>query len=384
MKRRENGEGNINKLKDGTYKINVRYHGTRKSFYGRTEREVKEKFKKFQAACYFGLNPTDYTVSEAIEIWLETVKRMTLKPSSYDRLERTYELFIKEKIGNIPLKALTTADCQKLINEHVSDLSYSTTKKLYQLLKASCRYFFQTGDIAKNPMDLVVMPREAAFAKKTKEIIIPTEEEMKALLEAAECRLPNGKLLYNPVFVEAIKILSNTGMRIGELLALDPRQDISLEQATIRINKSVSEIKNRHSETDDHKIRRVVTDPKTKNGKRVLHVNSRAVEAIKTILELNHSRGFGDESLILNSRGNLASVHDIQRTLSVICKKAGIRHFSPHELRHYFASKCIANNMDILALSKYLGHANTTITLNTYAHLMDKQNASFIAALETI
>jgi integrase len=54
-------------------------------------------------------------------------------------------------------------------------------------------------------------------------------------------------------------------------------------------------------------------------------------------------------------------------------KSAGIpagRANGQHALRHYFASACLANGVDIRALSEYLGHHDAGFTLRTYTHLM--------------
>ena len=42
-----------------------------------------------------------------------------------------------------------------------------------------------------------------------------------------------------------------------------------------------------------------------------------------------------------------------------------------HDLRHTYASLLIAKGVDVAYLSRQLGHANITTTLNTYTHLFD-------------
>ena len=51
-----------------------------------------------------------------------------------------------------------------------------------------------------------------------------------------------------------------------------------------------------------------------------------------------------------------------------ICDKAQIPRFSMHVLRHTFATRCIEVGVDVKTLSEILGHANVSITLNTYVH----------------
>ena len=56
---------------------------------------------------------------------------------------------------------------------------------------------------------------------------------------------------------------------------------------------------------------------------------------------------------------------------------------SLHSLRHTHASQLITAGMDILSISRRLGHANVTITLNTYGHLMPGSDDRAAKALET-
>ena len=63
------------------------------------------------------------------------------------------------------------------------------------------------------------------------------------------------------------------------------------------------------------------------------------------------------------------------------CEKHGLPRFHPHTLRHSLASLLIANGLDIVAVSRRLGHANPTMTLNVYAHVLEKADTT---ATETI
>lgn len=43
--------------------------------------------------------------------------------------------------------------------------------------------------------------------------------------------------------------------------------------------------------------------------------------------------------------------------------------FTPHSLRHYFASTALAGGVSLLEVSRWLRHASITITADTYGHL---------------
>jgi integrase len=50
-------------------------------------------------------------------------------------------------------------------------------------------------------------------------------------------------------------------------------------------------------------------------------------------------------------------------------KRAGVDGFTPHSLRHFYASGLIASGADVVTVQRAMGHSSATITLNTYAHL---------------
>jgi integrase len=52
------------------------------------------------------------------------------------------------------------------------------------------------------------------------------------------------------------------------------------------------------------------------------------------------------------------------------CKNAGIPHYSPHDLRHRYASVKIAEGVPVTELAAHLGHARKSMTLDTYAHVL--------------
>jgi integrase len=55
-------------------------------------------------------------------------------------------------------------------------------------------------------------------------------------------------------------------------------------------------------------------------------------------------------------------------------KAAGLPHVTLHTLRHTHASQLIASGMDILTVSRRLGHASPTITLSVYGHLLTSED----------
>ena len=106
-KKNMNGEGHLTRRKDGLYQINVWYEGRYKSFYGKTENEALKKFRVFQANRQLGLVSTEVSFSVYMEGWLYNNKKDRIRPTSFERLLRTYKCYVRDEIGNVSLSKLT-------------------------------------------------------------------------------------------------------------------------------------------------------------------------------------------------------------------------------------------------------------------------------------
>ena len=83
----------------------------------------------------------------------------------------------------------------------------------------------------------------------------------------------------------------------------------------------------------------------------------------------------------VNLYRNPESVSGTQQWLKRFEEKHGLRHVTPHGLRHTFCSILLANNVPIQTVSKYLGHADSTITLEVYSHFIPDTQEKVLSAL---
>ncbi|QHQ61996.1 tyrosine-type recombinase/integrase [Anaerocolumna sedimenticola] len=148
-------------------------------------------------------------------------------------------------MGNI-----TSNDIQKLINKMSKSLSYSSVKKIIELLRPCFKHAVLVGVIHKNPCDAVILPRQNSMAVKTKKIDILTDKEVSVIKDITNdviCK-KSRKHKHAPVFV----LILNTGLRCEEVLALE-FSDIDFDKKVLHVSKSVSIIKNR--DENDVKIK---------------------------------------------------------------------------------------------------------------------------------
>ena len=119
-----------------------------------------------------------------------------------------------------------------------------------------------------------------------------------------------------------------------------------------------------------------IASPKTESSNRTIPIPE---VLLKNLAELKKSNErfskfkqtwfvFGDDVPI--------TYHQIYSRNNNYCKKAGLRHIRIHDFRHSCASALISASAPITAVSNYLGHSETTETLETYTHLVKKDYAN--------
>lgn len=126
-KKKANGEGSITKRADGRYMARYTVNGKRKTIYGATHSEVREKLNEKLTEIARGeyFEPTKMTVEKWMKTWLVTYALPSVKQSTYVSYEGYVRLHINPAWGNILLVALTTEQLQKFFN----DLRKSTPKR---------------------------------------------------------------------------------------------------------------------------------------------------------------------------------------------------------------------------------------------------------------
>jgi integrase len=173
-----------------------------------------------------------------------------------------------------------------------------------------------------------------------------------------------------PLFLTALR----TGLRLGELIALQPG-DLDFEGGFIEVRRSYTK---RHLTT-------------TKNGKiRRVDMSKELTETLKAFLLLRKKdtlkNGWGEPPnwLFYNTTGNMVDPdHLRRRVFKKILEKAGLRHIRMHDLRHTYATLRISKGDNILDVSKQLGHHSVKITLDIYCHWMPGGKKSEVDGLDS-
>ena len=381
MGRREKGHGSISQRKDGTWTgrafLGYKSDGKQnvKAVYGKTEAEVKRKLRKLQEDIIkcSDVNLPKLTLAELLTDWQTTIKRYELKPSSYDRLDQIINNNIIPYIGYLQITAITAQDIQKYINELTDKYSYSTIKKAYNAINAVMKLSVERDYIRKNPCLGVRLPKQIQRSKSDIEFF--TDEEVALITQSAIRKYQTGRYVYKHGY--AIVLLLNTGLRIGELLALK-WNNVDLQARQIYVAETRGQIIDRSD--DEKKYITVDRSTKTQSSCRYVPINEKAKEALLYF----KSFGYDNPYVMANSDSGVVSYRNLFRAFANILEDNNINHGSLHTLRHTFATRLFKNNVDIKVISELLGHSDISITYDIYTHVIQEQKKKAVDVLDSL
>ena len=291
-KRRRNGEGSIYKLNTtGKWRAQYVVNGKRKTITGNTYDEVKAKLDKVKVEIrektYIERNGK--TIGAILEENLQNKEHLNkVCESTLLRDRNTANVILKANIAQIPIQQATRQDIQNFLNWVAQEYSNSYLDKIYTHL-ANC-YKISVLDhlINENPftMGAIIKPKSV---KPDKVVAALTREEQQRFIETL--KNPNYKDDYKDVFF----FLIETGMRVGEVLALT-RQDIDMKNNIIHINKTLTR--------DKHDRPIISNTTKTKAGMRDIPLNEHLKQIVKRNSNFKYLFTLPDGRLISTSTIN--------------------------------------------------------------------------------
>lgn len=224
-------------------------------------------------------------------------------------------------------------------------------------------------------MRLELAPRNVAASVPPPKI---EGKELEILSEAQISEVTNS-LRGLPIYPIAMLALAS-GMRRGELLALR-WSDVDFDGNKVRVERALEE-------TKANGLR--FKAPKTKHGRRAISLPGSAMDMLRDHrrehLEWRMRHGLGkmsDDALVFpNGDGRPRAPSSLTREWRQTIKKNGPTQVSFHALRHSHASMLIAAGVDVLTVSRRLGHGSPSVTLNVYSHLFSNTDDKAAAAID--
>lgn len=281
---------------------------------------------------------------------LKNAKKTNLKTAQ--KVCKSFKLDVKKMFK----RANDTPLSDKTIKHHHTDIcSIFTLAERWNLIN-------------HNPAKKVVLGK---ISKK--QVKYYDEEQIAKLFKELE----NEPLTYKTIIHLAIDV----GLRSGELCGLK-WEDVDFDTGILTINKQ-----RQYVSTFGVKERQ----PKTENGNRTVTLSSQMLTMLKQYkqkqvedkLKLGSAWKNGE---YLFKHDNGQDIHPTRpyKWFMNFLKQHGLPKITFHELRHTNASLLIANGVDAVTLSKRLGHADKTVTLNTYSHVIQSKETLAASTMDNL
>jgi integrase len=329
--------------------------GRRKTAYRNvkgTKREAQTELTRLLAERDRGsyIDPTKLTIADFLERWLRDWVASNVSLRTAERYGAIATLHIAPHLGQLPIQSLRPAHLADLYTRLTTTLAARTVGHVHKMLHRALGHAAQWGIVQTNVASLVSPPRVNAA-----EIEILRESEIPDLLD---------KLRGGSLYLIAVLGLG-TGLRRGEMLALR-WQDVDLAGGRLRVERSLEQTKVGGLQ---------FKAPKTRAGKRFVALPPSVIAELRAHRTAQQEQrlalGLGrapDDALVLARWDGRPHPSSVSREWAERMARLGFK-ITLHALRHTHASQLIAARMDVLTISRRLGHASPVITLGVYGHL---------------
>ena len=384
--------------KDGLYQARVYASGYSKPicFYGHDVDELKQKMEKLNRLKKqgFGMHELKMTFGDWFELWMQTYKVGRIKTTTIRNYWNAYNC-CKYMLENKKLYDLKPIHFQMLVN-HLYEEGYKSTsvKPIISVIDQCLERAVVNRIISYNPCAGVILQEKKSFkpvkqVEKTEKCL--TEREIQLFFEAME----DGR------YVEVFRILLHTGMRSGELCALE-WDDIDTDTGLIRIYKTLNRITKYYDESGmklekpEHVIQ--ITTPKREASNRYIPMTDEVKDAFYNWKKKQDhdkaeiGRKWGKSNQLLREYPNLIFTTSSGNSLtpgviSIECKritsivnkhtkeKAEKEHqiykelqIHPHLFRHTFVTRCYEAGVDPMTIALIVGHSREKMVIH-YTHI---------------
>ena len=324
------------------------------------------------------------TLGEWLDRWLEVYVRPNLKLSTYDSYEMYVRAHIKPKIGNLYLQTIRVDDLQAFFNDRrvngnlkgEGGLSPKTLGNMRNMLHAAFKQAVRNRLINDNIVEGVRIPR----AEK---------KEMRVLNRAEQDRLVTAAKLSPELAAFGIVFDLFTGIRLGELCGLR-WENVDLEQKKFLVCETRNRLPNHDDSIEASTTVATVPTTKTDNSRRTVYLLGNLAEDLKDYKRIQDSiaeqyPGFNQGGYVFcQPNGNPYEPRGFQDLFKRCAKQAGIEGATVHSMRHTFATRSLEQGMDIVTLSRLLGHATPSITMDKYGHSVDDHKRVSIEKLDDL
>ena len=335
---------NIFKRKDGRWEARyvkeVCEDGSKKygSVYAKTYREAREKqLERIQKLPQMSFCGSGMLLRDLMWNWLHSISNK-VKLSTYIKYESMVRNHLTEGIGQVQIRFVNGSMIDRFADQKlhgINQVSPKTVNDILVILKMAFSFAEQEYGMQMPPI------------RRVKE----QQKEMRVLSQNEQKVLENYLLKSPDSYKLGVLLALHTGLRIGELCAL---QWEDIHDGRIEINKSIHRVKNGSSTVVEF------TTTKTPASNRVIPFPG----FLEAILGPHRSSG----SVMKTPQGKTVEPRLLQMRFKRYVADCNLEKTNFHALRHTFATRCVEAGFDTKTLSEILGHTDVKTTLNRYVH----------------
>lgn len=324
----------IEKRESGSYRIRKQINGKviRITFDHRpTENEILLALGKYLDDAPV---PKEMLIfSNAAKQYLE-MRRNVLSPRTVKEYSELPDR-LSEKFVSLNVYDITLADVQAEVNR-LSEKKAPKTVKNYSSYITSVIKTFNRSFSGK-----ITLPQPVKS-----EPYIPTDEEIVRFLNYVKEERPKYYVLM---------VLGTYGLRRSEIMAITADD---LDGNVLHITKA---------KVLDENNNWVIKTTKTPNSHRAIEIPQDIADIIRANqYAFNYNPG------------------DISKIITTACKRLGIKRFSLHKLRHYFATKLVASDVDVMTIASLGGWSSPAMIYNRYGHAIEEKKRSALTHIDGI
>jgi len=309
------------------------------------------------------MRPKARTLAEYAERWLKLCA--SLKPGTQEGYEQKLRKHILPSLGQCRLKDLTRGHVRTLLAEKLQGgLARDTVRLIHATLRALLAAAVEDELLKANPASGVGRSLRLAASKVERSEMVKamTREQLEAFLEQALHVVPDFQILF--------WLMSRTGLRLSEALALK-WQDVDVMNRRLRVERALGRDL-------------AVTTPKSGHGRSV-DLSVSASDELMALGKLRCSMGYKTgphDWLFPSSDGRPLSHEAPQAAFRKTRAAAGLLGFTPHSLRHTYASILLAEGVSPAYVQEQLGHSSIELTVGTYGRWLRKKAPGALDVLE--
>ena len=300
-------------------------------------------------------NEARVLVQDWVRSWLEGLPASGHAITTRERYEGNAERHVLPHVGAIPLRELTVRHIREMEQgmregrPSVKPVGNRSIQIAHRVLAGACELAVDMGWLGANVMSSVSAPRCLSD-----EVIPPEMRVMRRLLSLAK--------LDDHRMSAYLHLLTYTGLRRGEGMALT-WENVNLNLGTLFVAFTVVKVKERL----------IVKRPKTRRAVRTIDLDEGTIDVLKEHRARQIASGVSDghSGLVFpNGSGEWMKPTTMDRDLKQLASRVGADGLTFHDFRHFHATVALQQGQSVVVVSQRLGHADPSITLRVYGHVL--------------